>query len=207
MMLVEFPEDVNSYTFREGNETNPTPAPVPLVRPNPIVRSVSTRQVPVPLASVGKLLLTHHHIDHMGGAAYLRETTKAPISCHRKDVPFCRRPNETADAAPDAHSFCGIHPAPVAVVLNDGDRIGPLPFSMPLVIRPGRWSSITRVGRSFFRVMPWSNGRVSLPFPPRDLPPVWTKPCSRFPGSGPGCGDLAPGSWGSRYEGGKFSPR
>ncbi len=116
------PGYVNSYTFREGNETYLIDTGSAR-KAKPIVRAF--QRANVPLASVGKLLLTHHHIDHMGGAAYLRETTKAPISCHRKDVPFVD--GRTKPPMPLLmRLFLRIHPAPVAVVLNDGDRIGPL---------------------------------------------------------------------------------
>ena len=116
------PGFVNSYTFLDGNETYLTDTGFAR-RAKPIVRAFQMANVP--LASVGKLLLTHHHIDHMGGAAYLGAITKAPISCHRDDVPFVdgrvRPPMPLL-----MRLFMRTHPAPVAVTLNDGDRIGPL---------------------------------------------------------------------------------
>ncbi len=116
------PGFVNSYTFLEGNETYLIDTGFAR-RAKPIVRAFQTANVP--LASVDKLLLTHHHIDHTGGAAYLCETTKAPISCHRDDVPFVD--GRVKPPMPFLmRLFMRTHPAPVAVTLNDGDRIGPL---------------------------------------------------------------------------------
>ncbi len=116
------PGFVNSYTFREGNETYLIDTGFAR-KAKPIVRAFHVADVP--LGSVGKLLLTHHHIDHMGGAAYLQETTKAPISCHREDAPFVD--GRVKPSMPLLmRLFMRIHPAPVAVPLNDGDRIGPL---------------------------------------------------------------------------------
>jgi glyoxylase-like metal-dependent hydrolase (beta-lactamase superfamily II) len=116
------PGFVNSYTFSDGNETYLIDTGFAR-RAKPIVRAFQVANLP--LASVRKLLLTHHHVDHMGGAAYLHETTQAPISCHREDVPFV-----DGRSKPPMPLLMGLfmrtHPAPVAVTLNDGDRIGPL---------------------------------------------------------------------------------
>ncbi len=116
------PGFVNCYTFREGNETYLIDTGFAR-RARPIVRAFQSANVP--LASVNKLLLTHHHIDHMGGAAYLRETTKAPISCHGEDAPFVDG-RVKAPMPLLMRLLLRTHPAPVAVSLKDGDRIGPL---------------------------------------------------------------------------------
>jgi glyoxylase-like metal-dependent hydrolase (beta-lactamase superfamily II) len=116
------PGFVNSYTFWDGNETWLIDTGFNR-RAKPIVRAFQAANVP--LASVRKLLLTHHHIDHMGGAACRRESTQAPISCHREDVPFVD--GRTKPPMPlIMRLFVRSHPAPVAVTLNDGDRVGPL---------------------------------------------------------------------------------
>jgi glyoxylase-like metal-dependent hydrolase (beta-lactamase superfamily II) len=116
------PGFVNSYSFREGNEIYLIDTGFARTA-KPIARAFQTAHAP--LAAVSKLLLTHHHIDHMGGAAYLRETTKAPISCHRDDVAFVDG-RVKAPMPLLMRLFMRTHPAPVAVTLNDGDRIGPL---------------------------------------------------------------------------------
>lgn len=113
---------VNSHSFREGDETYLIDTGFAR-RAKPIVRAFESAQVP--LGSVTKLLLTHHHIDHMGGAAYLRESTQAPISCHREDGAFVD--GRVKPPMPLLmRLFVRTHPAPVAVMLSDGDRIGPL---------------------------------------------------------------------------------
>jgi len=116
------PGFVNSYTFSEGSETYLIDTGFAR-RAKPIVRAFETASVS--LASVSKVLLTHHHVDHMGGAAYLHETTRAPISCHRDDVPFVDGRSKSPMPLL-MRLFVRTHPAPVAVTLNDGDRVGPL---------------------------------------------------------------------------------
>jgi glyoxylase-like metal-dependent hydrolase (beta-lactamase superfamily II) len=116
------PGFVNSYTFLEGEKTYLIDTGFAR-RAKSIVRAFETAHVP--LASVSKLLLTHHHLDHMGGAAYLQETTHAPISCHGEDVPYVD--GRTRAPMPLLmRLFVRVHPVPVAIALNDGDRVGPL---------------------------------------------------------------------------------
>jgi hydroxyacylglutathione hydrolase len=116
------PGFVNSYTFREGAETYLIDTGFAR-KAKPIVRAF--RAAKVPLSSVRKLLLTHHHVDHMGGAAYLLQETKAPISCHAEDAPFVDG-RERSPMPFLMRLFMRVHPAPVAVPLKDGDRVGPL---------------------------------------------------------------------------------
>jgi glyoxylase-like metal-dependent hydrolase (beta-lactamase superfamily II) len=116
------PGFVNSYVFREGGETYLIDTGFAR-RARAIVRAF--RRADVPLATVDRLLLTHHHVDHMGGAAYLRETTKAQVSCHQDDAPFVD--GRLKPPMPLLmRLFVRTHPAPVGVSLKDGDRIGPL---------------------------------------------------------------------------------
>ena len=112
---------VNIYTYREGEETY-------LIdtgwarKAKPIVRAF--RDANVPLDRVGKVLLTHHHMDHMGGAAYLRENMPAPLACHADDAPFVD--GRVKPPGPLLmRLFVRTHPAPVAISLKDGDRVGP----------------------------------------------------------------------------------
>jgi len=37
------------------------------------------------------IVITHAHVDHAGGAAELRERTRAPIIAHEEDLPYYRR--------------------------------------------------------------------------------------------------------------------
>lgn len=116
------PGFVNSYTFREGNETFLIDTGY-VRKAKPIVRAFQSAHVP--LESVGKVLLTHHHGDHRGGAAYLIENTHAPLACHAEDVPFVDgRVKQKRSLL--MRLFMRTRPAPVALVLKDGDRVGPL---------------------------------------------------------------------------------
>lgn len=88
----------------------------------PIARAF--RRAGVPLGSIQTLLLTHHHVDHMGGAAYLRQRTSAPVACHSDDVPYV----DGRTKAPMSlwmRLFVRVHPTPVGTPLQDGDRLGP----------------------------------------------------------------------------------
>ncbi len=116
------PGFVNSYTLRSGEETYLIDTGFSRKAPK-IVRAFE--EAKLPLDRVGKVLLTHHHIDHMGGAAYLVASTRAALACHDEDAPFVdgrvRPPMPLL-----MRLFMRVHPAPVAVRLKEGDRVGPL---------------------------------------------------------------------------------
>jgi len=116
------PGFVNSYIFREGTETFLVDTGFAR-KARHIVRAF--READVPLSSVSKVLLTHHHVDHMGGAAFLRDRTNAPVSCHAEDAPFVDGRSESPGPLL-MRLFARVRPAPVAVTLQEGDRIGPL---------------------------------------------------------------------------------
>jgi hydroxyacylglutathione hydrolase len=116
------PGFVNSYTLREANETYLIDTGF-FRRARPIVRAFQSAHVP--LGSVGRVLLTHHHVDHMGGAAYLTERTHAPVACHADDAPFVDGRTKPPMSLL-MRLFMRIHPAPVALPLKEGDRVGPL---------------------------------------------------------------------------------
>lgn len=116
------PGFVNSYTFHEGDETFLIDTGFSR-KAKPIVRAF--RDAGVPLTRVGKVLLTHHHTDHRGGAAYLLEQSRAPIACHGDDAPYVD--GRTKPPMPLLmRLFMRVRPAPVAMILHDGDRVGPL---------------------------------------------------------------------------------
>jgi len=113
---------VNIYTFREGEHTYLIDTGFGS-KAKPVVRAFQGANVP--LDRVSKVLLTHHHLDHMGGAAFLVRNTRAPLACHDDDVPY-------VDGRAKARMplllrlFARVHPAPVAIQLREGDRVGPL---------------------------------------------------------------------------------
>jgi glyoxylase-like metal-dependent hydrolase (beta-lactamase superfamily II) len=116
------PGFVNSYTYSDEEETYLIDTGFSS-KAKPIIRAFQAANVPI--SRVRKLLLTHHHIDHMGGAAYLLEVARAPVACHGEDAPFVdgRTP---APIPLLMRLFVRMHPAPVATVLKDGDRVGSL---------------------------------------------------------------------------------
>jgi glyoxylase-like metal-dependent hydrolase (beta-lactamase superfamily II) len=116
------PGFVNSYVVRDGESTVLVDTGF-RARAKPIVRAFAASGVP--LDRVGQVLLTHYHVDHIGGAAFLLENSHARAACHGLDAPFVdgrqRQPLPLL-----MRLFVRVHPAPVATVLNDGDRIGAL---------------------------------------------------------------------------------
>ena len=116
------PGFVNCYTFVAGDDTYVIDTGVRRGA-QPIVRAF--REAGVPLSQVRRVLLTHHHIDHRAGAAYLLEHASAPISCHAEDVPFVDG-SSRASMSFLMRMFLRPRPAPVATVLHEGDRVGPL---------------------------------------------------------------------------------
>jgi glyoxylase-like metal-dependent hydrolase (beta-lactamase superfamily II) len=113
---------VNSYTYREGDETLLIDTGFAR-KAGPIVRAF--QRADVPLGEVKRVLLTHHHVDHMGGAAYLVQSTRAPLACHGDDAAFVDG-RVKAPMPLLMRLFVRVHPAPVAVMLKDGDRVGSL---------------------------------------------------------------------------------
>lgn len=113
---------VNCYTVQDGPQTYLIDTGLSR-RAGPIERAI--RNAGASPDQITKILLTHHHLDHMGGAAYLIQSTRASLECHEQDalyvdgrakapMPFLMR------------LFARVHPAPVAVMLKEGDRVGPL---------------------------------------------------------------------------------
>lgn len=116
------PGFVNSYTYREGDETYLIDTGFAR-KAKSIVRGF--QHANVPLSQVSKVLLTHHHVDHMGGAAFLLQNTHAPLSCHGDDAQFVDG-RVKAPMPLLMRLFVRVHPAPVAVALKEGDRVGSL---------------------------------------------------------------------------------
>jgi glyoxylase-like metal-dependent hydrolase (beta-lactamase superfamily II) len=113
---------VNCYTFRDGEEIYLIDTGLHQ-KAKPVVRAFAVANVP--LGRVGKVLLTHHHIDHRGGAAYLLESTRAPLACHGDDAPYVDG-RAKAPMSLLMRLFVHPRPAPVASVLKEGDLVGPL---------------------------------------------------------------------------------
>lgn len=157
------PGFVNSYTFREGEETFLIDTGFSR-KARHIVRAF--RDADVPLARVGKILLTHHHMDHRGGAAYLLENTPAPLACHADDVPFVDGRSKTPMPLL-MRLFIRVRPAPVAIPLKDGDRVGPFLVIHAPGHTPGEVAFYHPVRRILFSgdAVVERNGRLTLPAP------------------------------------------
>ncbi len=120
--VARIPGFVNCYTYSEGGETFLIDTGISR-KAKSIVRAFKGSNVP--MARVGKILLTHWHADHMGGAAYLVENFHLPLACHVDDAPFVD--GRVKDPTPLLlRLFMRIHHAPVTTSLKDGDRVGPL---------------------------------------------------------------------------------
>lgn len=116
------PGFVNSYIFEDGERTYLIDTGASRKAPK-IVRAFENANVP--LGRVGKIVLTHRHLDHMGGAAFLVQETHASLACHGDDTPYVDG-REKAPMPLLMRLFMRVHPAPVSVVLKEGDRVGPL---------------------------------------------------------------------------------
>lgn len=90
------------------------------------------RDADAQLEGVREILLTHHHLDHSGGAAYIHERFKVPVACHVEDAPFVDG-RDTLPISRWMRLFAGSRPVPVATTLKDGDRIG----SLQVIHAPG----------------------------------------------------------------------
>ena len=84
-------------------------------------------------SDVSNILITHHHTDHLGDAAYLSERCSADVAVHRDEAPFVQ--GETAPPSPFTNRVLGRlmspllasrRPKPVKVDrrLGDGDYLG-----------------------------------------------------------------------------------
>jgi glyoxylase-like metal-dependent hydrolase (beta-lactamase superfamily II) len=161
--LGRIPGFVNSYTYREGDETYLIDTGFSR-KAKPIVRAFQNANVP--LARVGKVLLTHHHLDHMGGAAYLTEKGHAPLACHVDDVPFVD--GRVKSPMPLLmRLFLRTHPAPVAIALKEGDQVGPLRVVHTPGHTPGEVVFYHPARKLLFSgdAVIERNGRLTLPAP------------------------------------------
>lgn len=113
---------VNCYTYADGEATYLIDTGFS-AKAAPILRAFEAAGAPV--SRLNRMLLTHHHVDHIGGAAFLLDKSKAPISCHGEDAPYVDG-RRKAPMPGFMRLFVRSHPAPVATMLKDGDQIGSL---------------------------------------------------------------------------------
>ncbi len=80
-----------------------------------------------------QIVVTHAHIDHVGGAARLRDLTGAPIAMNPKDLPLL-------DMMEAQAGWIGVptpQVRPPDVEAEDGVRLGPPPLTMEVLHTPG----------------------------------------------------------------------
>lgn len=157
------PGFVNCYTFQAGEETFLIDTGFRR-KAQPVVRTFEAAHVP--LTRIHRILLTHHHIDHRGGAAYLLEDSHAPISCHTDDAPFVEG-QATAPMSFLMRLFARARPAPVATVLHDRDQVGPLTVIYTPGHTPGEVAFYEPARRILFSgdAVVEHDGRLTLPAP------------------------------------------
>ena len=82
---------------------------------------------------VKQILITHAHIDHVGGALRLKRLTGAPILLNENDVPLLQMMDEQA-------AWLGVTPpetAPPDEILNEGQQVGTDAYPARVIHTPG----------------------------------------------------------------------
>jgi glyoxylase-like metal-dependent hydrolase (beta-lactamase superfamily II) len=100
----------------------------------------------VPRSAVGRIVLTHAHADHSGGAAALREALDAQVLASPEVASYLREGDERAASFdrmkvpggyPDDYSF---RACPVDAELTDGQRLGVGAVELEVLATPGHCS-------------------------------------------------------------------
>jgi glyoxylase-like metal-dependent hydrolase (beta-lactamase superfamily II) len=96
-------------------------------------------------ADITNIILTHHHADHTGSLAVLKEITGARVFAHAADVPYIDgrlvqpgpvRPEWLGETLAPLHKLWETIPAAVDVTIGDGDDI-PALAGMKVLHTPG----------------------------------------------------------------------
>ena len=79
-------------------------------------------------ADLTSIVITHHHVDHVGSLAALKERTQASVLAHPADAPFIagERPRQKRLLYPRMPVLSSSEPVSVDVPVEDGDTLGVL---------------------------------------------------------------------------------
>lgn len=78
-----------------------------------------------PPSSIKSILLTHYHMDHMGGASQLHQVSQSGVSAHAKDAPYVDGSQKQPMGAIMRLLFSP-KPVPVANTLQEAQVVGTL---------------------------------------------------------------------------------
>jgi glyoxylase-like metal-dependent hydrolase (beta-lactamase superfamily II) len=123
-------------------------------------------------SNVSKILLTHCHMDHVGGACELKELTNAKVAIHQEDVDFVSgkrtllRPKGITESLFKAAShFVKFTPVQPDIILKENDEVNGLTVIHTPGHTPGSISLLDRERRLLFvgDTLRFSQGKLSGP--------------------------------------------
>ena len=100
------------------------------------------RQLGYSPSDIVNIVITHHHADHIGSLAALKENTRAKVFAHPADAPYIDgrlpqpEPQWLSRALPFLHQLWETYPVAVDVLINDGDEL-PVLGGIKILHTPG----------------------------------------------------------------------
>jgi len=116
-------------------------------RANQILRKV--KQLGFSPSDINRIIITHHHADHIGSLAILKEITKATVLAHPADAPYIdgrlpqpgpARPSSLGKTLYRLGRFFPVTPSTVDQAVNEGDVLpvlGGLQVRLQVLHTPG----------------------------------------------------------------------
>lgn len=96
-------------------------------------------------ADIDNIIITHHHPDHIGSLALLQKASQARVVAHPADAPYIEgqlpqpgllRPTWVRKLISPFYSLWSTVPAPVDMLVNDGDKL-PILGGIKILHTPG----------------------------------------------------------------------